>query len=179
MKHIQLFEQFINEAKTDLVKYVKDASKKTFAKGGNGQNILDYTIDIAKYIQSYDKGEDAYGTQTVPFFMRLVDSMGLDDVAHNNISGKKPAKKDIFRGPSDLVDVVNSAIKMAKMRGGTGKGWDKATLELAAHLQDYKQGRESNGPSEDGFYGSSTLSTFTRLVDMLSTDDANNNKVSK
>ena len=52
MKHIKLYEEFINEASSEYVKYVKDASKKIFAKGGNGQNVLDYLLDLGKYIDS-------------------------------------------------------------------------------------------------------------------------------
>jgi hypothetical protein len=182
MKHIQLFEQFINEAKLDLVKYTKDASKKIFAKGGNGQNVLDYMVDLGKYIDSTidPKADQWYGPQTPSLFQDLVNSMGLDDIEHNNISGKKSSKKpEAFKGASDLVSLTNDAIKRAKSNGGNDIGWGKAALELAGHLQDYKVGASNPGPGEDGFYTAPTLSIFTRLVDDIAMENIKSNRVAK
>ena len=180
MKHIQLFEQFINEGKNDYVKYVKDASKKIFARGGNGQNVLDYLTDLGKYIDSTidPKADKWYGPQTPSLFQELVNGMGLDDIEHNNISGVKSSKKpEAFRGASDLIALTNDAIKSAKTNGGNDAGWGKAALELAGHLQAYKVGAGNPGPGEDGFYTASTLSTFTRLVDDIASENIKKNKV--
>jgi hypothetical protein len=182
MKHIQLFEQFINESKIDLVKYTKDASKKIFVKGGNGQNVLDYLLDLGKYIDSTidPKADQWYGPQTPSLFQNLVNSMGLDDIEHNNISGKKSSKKpEAFRGASDLIAVTNDAIKRAKANGGNDAGWGDAALELAGHLQAYKVGAGNAGPSEDGFYTPNTFSAFTRLIDDISIENIKNNKAPK
>jgi len=182
MKHIQLFEQFINEAKIDHVKYVKDASKKIFAKGGNGQNVLDYLLDLGKYVNSTidPKADEWYGPQTSALFQNLVNSMGLDDIEHNNVSGKKSRKKpEAFRGASDLIAVTNDAIKRAKTNGGNDTGWGGATLELAGHIQSYRVGAGNAGPGEDGFYTASTLSAFTRLVDDIAMENIKSNRVAK
>ena len=182
MKHIQLFEQFINEAKLDLVKYTKDASKKIFARGGNGQNVLDYAADLAKYIDSAQTtgANNAYGSQTASLFQNLVNAMGLDDIEHNNVSGKKSSKKpEAFRGASDLVALTNDAIKRAKSNGGNDNGWGEAALELAGHLQAYKVGAGNVGPGEDGFYTASTLSAFTRLVDDIAMENIKSNRAAK
>ena len=180
MKHIKLYEEFINEAKLDLVKYTKDASKKIFAKGGNGQNVLDYMVDLGKYIDSTidPKADQWYGPQTPSLFQDLVNGMGLDDIEHNNVSGKKSSKKpEAFRGANDLVALTNDAIKRAKSNGGNDTGWGNAALELAGHLQAYKVGAGNPGPGEDGFYTASTLSTFTRLVDDIAAENIKKNKV--
>jgi len=182
MKHIQLFEQFINESKLDLVKYTKDASKKIFARGGNGQNVLDYMVDLAKYIDSAQTtgANNAYGSQTPSLFQNLVNSMGLDDIEHNNISGKKSSKKpEVWRGASSLVGVTNDAIKRVKSNGGNDAGWGKATLELAGHLESYMMGAKHAGPGEDGFYTPNTLSAFTRLVDDIAMENIKSNRVAK
>lgn len=181
MKHIQLFEQFVNEAKTDLVKYVKDASKKIFAKGGNGQNVLDNCLDLAEYINGTQKpgDEDWYGPATVSLFMDLINNMGLDDIEYNNIDDEGGKKPEAFRGAGDLVALTNDAIKRAKSNGGNDKGWGKATLELAGHLQSYRVGVGNAGPGEDGFYTGRTLSAFTRLVDDIAMENIKNNKASE
>ena len=182
MKHIQLFEQFINEGKNDYVKYVKDASKKIFARGGNGQNVLDYLTDLGKYIDSTidPKADKWYGPQTPSLFQNLVNSMGLDDIEHNNISGKKSSKKpEAWRGATSLVGVTNDAIKRVKTNGGNDTGWGDAALELAGHLESYMMGAKNAGPGEDGFYTPNTLSAFTRLIDDISIENIKNNKAPK
>lgn len=182
MKHIQLFEEFVNEAKTDLVKYVKDASKKIFAKGGNGQNVLDNCLDLAEYIDGAQKpgDDDWYGPVTVSLFMDLINNMGLDDIEHNNISGEKSSKKpEVFTGASDLVALTKDSIKLAKNGGGNVSGWDKAALELAGHLDSYKAGADNPGPGEDGFYTAPTLRIFTRLIGDIAMENIKNNKASE
>lgn len=182
MKHIKLFEQFVNESKTDYVKYVKEASKKIFARGGNGQNVLDNALDLAKYINSAidPKADQWYGPQYPSLFQDLINNMGLDDIEHNNVSGKKSSKKpEAFRGASDLVSVTNDAIKRAKSNGGNDTGWGKAALELAGHLQSYKVGANNSGPGEDGFYTAATLSCFTRLVDDIAMENIKSNRTAK
>ena len=182
MKHIQLFEQFINESKTDYAKYVKEASKKIFARGGNGQNVLDYLLDLGKYINGAidPKADQWYGPQYPSLFQELVNNMGLDDIEHNNISGKKSSKKpEAFRGASDLVALTNDAIKRAKSNGGNDTGWGKAALELAGHLESYKVGANNPGPGEDGFYTATTLRVFTRLVDDIAMENIKSSRVAK
>lgn len=98
MKHLQTFENFINESNVneavspdELVRYVKDASNKTFKGGGNGQNLLDSAMELASHIDSYRKGRDThgyeedgwYGPITVTLFKKLVDQMSKDDITGN------------------------------------------------------------------------------------------------
>lgn len=113
MKHIKVYEDFVNESKvgidyaeslvneyneavtneavTDLVKYVETASEKTFKGGGNGQNLLDNAMELASHIEDYEIGrptrgyeEDGfYGPATVTLFKRLVDQMSADDIKNN------------------------------------------------------------------------------------------------
>lgn len=173
MKHIKLFEQFVNEAKIDLVKYVKDASKKIFARGGNGQNVLDYTLELAQYIESTKKegDDDWYGPMSTGLFQNLVNSMGLDDIEHNNTSGIKSKKKpEIWRGPSDITAEVESSIKRVKANGGNSDAWAKPAFELAGHLESYAMGAIKGSPMEDGFYTNGTLSAFLRLVAEMGTE---------
>lgn len=181
MKHVKLFEQFVNESKTDYVKYVKDASKKIFARGGNGQNVLDNTLDLAKYINSAidPKADQWFGPQYPSLFQELVNSMGLDDIEYNNIDDKGGKKPEAFRGAGDLVALTNDAIKRAKSNGGNDKGWGKAALELASHLQSYRVGANNAGPGEDGFYTGPTLSAFTRLVDDIAMENIKSNRTTK
>jgi hypothetical protein len=181
MKHIKLFEQFVNEANNiSLVSYTKDISKKIFAKGGNGQNVLDYTLELAQYLDNTKKpGDDGwYGPMTTGLFQNLVNAMGLDDIEHNNVSGVKSKKKpEIWRGPSNLSAEVESAVKMVKSKGGSTGEWDKAALELADHLQNYMAGASRPSPQEDGFYTNNSLSAFLRLVAEIATENIKNLKV--
>jgi len=84
-------ESVVNEAATDLIKYVETASEKTFKAGGNGQNLLDSALELASHIGNYQMGrvnrgpeEDGfYGPATVTLFKRLVDQMSADDIKNN------------------------------------------------------------------------------------------------
>lgn len=92
--NIKTFENYINEAAEDLVKYVKSAASKTDMGGGNGQNLLDNAMELASHIESYQKGRDNrghgedgfYGPATVSLFKRLVDQMSADDIKWNSIN---------------------------------------------------------------------------------------------
>lgn len=97
-RKIPTFDKFINESNLkeaissdELVKYVKDASNKTFKSGGNGQNLLDNAMELALHIDSYRLGRDTrgheedgwYGPITVDLFKKLIDQMSKDDIAGN------------------------------------------------------------------------------------------------
>lgn len=86
-------KESVNEAVSadELIKYVKDASNKTFKGGGNGQNLLDSAMELASHIDSNRLGRDTrgyeedgfYGPTTVTLFKRLVDQMSKDDTTNN------------------------------------------------------------------------------------------------
>ena len=86
-------KESVNEAVSadELIKYVKDASNKTFKGGGNGQNLLDSAMELASHIDSNRLGRDPrgyeedgfYGPATVTLFKRLVDQMSKDDTTNN------------------------------------------------------------------------------------------------
>jgi hypothetical protein len=90
----EITEAEVNEAVSNLVKYVEDASQKTFKGGGNGQNLLDNATELADHIESYQKGRDTrgyeedgfYGPATITLFKRLVDQMSADDIKDNQAS---------------------------------------------------------------------------------------------
>ena len=85
-------ESVTNEGVANLVKYVEDAAQKTFKNGGNGQNLLDNTMELASHIEENQVGRDTRGYEedgwyeagTVALFKKLVDSMSADDIKNNS-----------------------------------------------------------------------------------------------
>ena len=93
------------ENTTELQKYLKVASDRAFAGGGNGVNITDYGLsEVAIYIN-----QDIYTTETKNLFKKLVDSMVKDEIKNNQVGandykkggmmahGGKLSKKDFFK----------------------------------------------------------------------------------
>lgn len=86
-----------NIAKISLPAYVKLASDKTFEQGGNGQNLLTYTMELAEFIEDNLVGRQAfnvheedgfYNQDTVTLFKELVDSMSNNDIEFNKLTMK-------------------------------------------------------------------------------------------
>jgi len=77
-----------------LDSYVKSAADKCFELGGNGQNILDGTKELALFIDSYletsprqgPEEEGFYTQATAIAFKKLIDSMVNDEIKNNNAS---------------------------------------------------------------------------------------------
>jgi hypothetical protein len=93
------------ENTTELQKYLKVASDRAFAGGGNGVNITDYGLsEVAIYID-----QDIYTNETKNLFKKLVDSMVKDEIKNNQVGandyknggmmahGGKLSKKDFFK----------------------------------------------------------------------------------
>jgi hypothetical protein len=77
--------------KADLEDYVKDASKRCFAGGGNGENLLQYGLpEVASMIDSNTLGitpeEGWYSQSTMDAFKKLVDAMVKDEIENNNVN---------------------------------------------------------------------------------------------
>lgn len=70
-------------------------------------------------------------------------------------------------------DVANKTFK----GGGNGQNLLDSAIELANHIDNYRQGRDTKGYEEDGFYGAATVTLFKRLVDQMSADDIKNNNI--
>ena len=122
-------ESKVNEAVANLVKYVEDASAKTFKAGGNGQNLLDNAMELADHIESYQKGRDThgyeedgfYGPATITLFKRLVDQMSADDI------------KDNQADKYESVD-VNEGRSINKIQ----KEWSETTTKMQQKAGDWK-----------------------------------------
>ena len=69
-------------------------------------------------------------------------------------------------------DVANKTFK----GGGNGQNLLDSAIELANHIDNYRQGRDFI-LEEDGFYGAATVTLFKRLVDQMSADDIKNNNI--
>jgi len=85
---VQVDEAAVNEAATDLQSYVKKASEKCFAGGGNGENLLGYGLpEAAGQIDAYLKGprnEDwIYTDKTATAFIKFIDTMVEEEIKNN------------------------------------------------------------------------------------------------
>ena len=84
-------EIYFEDKKQDLEDYVKDASKRCFAGGGNGENLLQYGLpEVASMIDSNTLGktpeEGWYSQSTMDAFKKLVDAMVKDEIENNNVN---------------------------------------------------------------------------------------------
>lgn len=139
----------VNEAVVDLQKYVEDASKKTFKNGGNGQNLLDNAMELARHIDSYTLGRNTRGYEedgfyepvTIALFKKLVDSMSADDIKNNSedqyesvevneARSLNKIQKDFTAVTSEMSEVV------LKWKDAKGSGDAKAAANLLARLKD-------------------------------------------
>jgi hypothetical protein len=135
---IQESVESIDEAATDLVKYVNDAAQKTFKAGGNGQNLIDNATELAYHIENYALGRDTrgyeedgfYGPATITLFKRLVDQMSSDDAKNNNNS------------KYESVSSIDEGRSIAKIQ----YDWSKLTTTMAATAQNWKA---AEGPAKE------------------------------
>jgi flagellar hook-basal body complex protein FliE len=120
----------IDEATTDLVKYVNDTAQKTFKAGGNGQNLIDNATELASHIGDYILGRDTkgyeedgfYGPVTVSLFKKLVDQMSSDDIRNNNVS------------KYESVESIDEARSINKIQ----KEWSDVTIKMAEKAKEWK-----------------------------------------
>ena len=80
---------------------------------------------------------------------------------------------------SALQDYVNATSQKTFKGGGNGQNLLDGAMELANHIDNYRQGRDTRGYEEDGFYGPLTITAFKKLVDQMSADDIKNNQADK
>lgn len=80
---------------------------------------------------------------------------------------------------SALQDYVEAASQKTFKGGGNGQNLLDGAMELANHIDNYRQGRDTRGYEEDGFYGPLTITAFKKLVDQMSADDIKNNQADK
>jgi hypothetical protein len=80
---------------------------------------------------------------------------------------------------SALQDYVNATSQKTFKGGGNGQNLLDSAMELANHIDNYRQGRDTRGYEEDGFYGPLTITAFKKLVDQMSADDIKNNQADK
>jgi hypothetical protein len=77
----------------------------------------------------------------------------------------------------ELYKYVNDVANKTFKGGGNGQNLLDSAMELASHIDSNRQGRDTKGYEEDGFYGPATVTLFKRLVDQMSKDDITNNNI--
>jgi hypothetical protein len=76
----------------------------------------------------------------------------------------------------ELAKYVKDASDKTFKGGGNGQNLLDSAMDLAYHIDSYRQGRKTSGPEEDGFYSNDTVKLFKQLVDQMSKDDMENNR---
>ena len=92
-KNNPLLKEVVNTG-NELINYLESAVQKCFDRGGNGQNLIDHTGDLAAFLDQYMETahrntpeEPGFYTQaTAIAFKKLIDAMLNDEIKNNNAS---------------------------------------------------------------------------------------------
>lgn len=152
---------------------------------GNSINQKQWFDRNQKYFQSFkNEGQQVwtlskFGKRILEYILKnktqekpmINESIGLFKFTKINESVNEAVSVD------ELQKYVKDASNKTFKGGGNGQNLLDSAMELAEHIDTYRQGRASNGPGEDGFYSPATVTLFKKLIDQLSKDDMTNNRM--
>lgn len=141
-----------------------------------------------KYFQSFkNEGQQVwtlskFGKRVLEHILKnktkpMVNESKIGLFKFNTINESKYSRINEAVAADELEKYVELVSKKTFKAGGNGQNLLDSAMELASHIDTYRQGRKINGPGEDGFYGPATVSLFKRLVDQMSADDSTNNRM--
>jgi len=141
-----------------------------------------------KYFQSFkNEGQQVwtlskFGKRVLEHILKnktkpMVNESKIGLFKFNTINESKHIRINEAVAADELEKYVELVSKKTFKGGGNGQNLLDSAIELAGHIDTYRQGRKVNGPGEDGFYGPATVSLFKRLIDQMSADDMTNNRM--
>ena len=114
-KNNPLLKEVVNTG-NELINYLESAVQKCFDRGGNGQNLIDNTGELAAFLDQYMETarrtgpeEGGFYTQaTAVAFKKLIDAMLNDEIKNNNASKYGDGGSDDDDTYDEFTDTINN-----------------------------------------------------------------------